>query len=184
MTAPNSIIDLSISYKKACVKKRDILLQAGQKSNYTYQVTKGCLKSYVIDKSGKEHILHFAPEGWLIGDMNSFLNNAEATINIDVIEDYEIIMYDKTVFSQAKTFPLEIWEREVKRMQNNIIALNKRLVNLLSSTAEERYLDFIETYPMLIQRLPLKLSASYLGITPEFLSRIRKRMAQKKDRIS
>ncbi len=161
------------------VKKGTVLLAKGQHSRYAYQVVKGCLKSYVEDEAGKEHIVQFAPEGWYISDMNSFFNGAEAAVTIAAIEDSEVLLMDRSLHERAKSMPQEDLLQYLKITQNNIIALNKRLILLLSSTAQERYLDFITTYPSLVQRLPLKLIASYLGITPEFLSRVRKKLASK-----
>ena len=145
------------------------MLSPGEHARYAYRVTKGCLRSYVTDFAGKEHILQFAPEGWYVSDMNSLLNNQEASIYIDAIEDSEFIVYDKVYLKINRRYPP--WKsciKQFKVLQNNIIAANKRLIHLLSSTAEERYLDFIHTYPDLAKRLPLKLIAAYVGITPEF----------------
>ncbi|SEL02295.1 Crp/Fnr family transcriptional regulator [Parapedobacter koreensis] len=159
--------------------KGAILLRQGEKSQYGYQVLSGCLRSFVIDTAGKEHIIQFAPENWLLTDMNAFLNNSSAVMNIDVIEESEVIVYDKRVFSYLEQASKEVLLAEIKRFQNNIIAHNNRIIALLSATAEERYISFMETYPSLHQRLPLKLIAAYLGITPEFLSRIRKKLVKK-----
>ena len=162
------------------VAKGTILLQQGQKARYSYQVESGCLKSYVTDEDGKEHIVQFAPEDWLISDMNSITNDVPAAISIAAIEDSVVVFLPKTDEKPLKITSHELLYFENAKMRNNIIAVNKRLIHLLSSSATTRYLDFMATYPTLHQRLPLKLVASYLGITPEFLSRIRKHLAEKK----
>lgn len=151
----------------------------GDKCLCAYKVKKGCLRSYVMDKTGKEHILQFAPEGWLVSDINSFVNNQPAAIFIDTIEDAELWVLDRSFFSAMENQSNKELIQFVNTLTNNVIAANKRLILLLSSTAEERYIDFMETYPTLLQRLPLKLIASYIGITPEYLSEIRKKRAGK-----
>ena len=167
----------SLQTKK--VNKGTILLYKGDLCKYTYKVISGCLKSYVIDKSGKEHILQFATEDWIINDMASFVNQKPSSIFIDAVEDSEIALL--TINHQISLNMLDhedLVEMNMKLFKN-IIATNKRLTNLLSASSEERYLDFIETYPNLLQRIPLKLIASYLGMTPEYLSEIRKKIARK-----
>nr|WP_294934806.1 Crp/Fnr family transcriptional regulator [uncultured Flavobacterium sp.] len=171
--------DFHLSLESKKIKKGTVLLRQGEKVKYIYQVKKGCLKGYVTDKAAKEHILQFAPENWIITDMNSSLNDVESAISIDAIEDSEVIFFDKKLMHNLETIKHETLLREMKRLHNHVIANNKRLIQLLSSTAEERYLAFIETYPSLVQRLPVKLIASYLNISPEFLSRIRKKIVQK-----
>ena len=161
------------------VNKGTILLCKGDTCKTIYKVNEGCLKSYVIDKTGKEHILHFAPEDWLITDMDSFLNNKPSTIFIDAIADSEVSMLTTSNYNDINQLSYEDLVEQNRKLLNNIIATNRRLTHLLSATAEERYVDFVETYPTLVQRLPLKLIASYLGMTPEYLSDVRRRLARK-----
>lgn len=157
------------------IAKGTILLRQGDICKFGCRVIKGCLKSYVIDDTGKEHIMQFAPEGWLITEMNSLLNHVPSSINIEAIEDSEVHWLQ----GEAK----DVWEnasredllQQIELLTRNIITANKRTRMLLSSTGEERYLDFIQTYPTLTQRLPLKLIAAYIGITPEYLSEIRRK---------
>ncbi len=161
------------------IKKGTILLNQGDVSLFGYKVIKGCLESYVIDKSGKEHIVQFAPEDWLISDMGSLLNNTPSTLFIDAVEDSEVDFFNIKTFDKIEDLPNEMLVTQLKKLINNNIAINKRLVMMLTANAEERYLDFIETYPSLVQRLPLKLIASYLGMTPEYLSDVRRKLSQK-----
>lgn len=174
-----SLHEISSFFSTKKFSKGTILLRQGEKSRYGYQVLSGCLRSFVIDNSGKEHIIQFAPENWLLTDMNAFMNDEKAVMYIDVIEDSEVVVYDKRVLNYLGQASKEVLLNEIKRLQNNVIAHHNRIIALLSATAEERYISFMETYPSLYQRLPLKLIAAYLGITAEFLSRIRKKMAQK-----
>lgn len=161
------------------ILKGEILLYKGDTCKTVFKVNEGCLKSYVIDKSGKEHILHFAPEDWLITDMDSFVNNKPSTIFIDAIEDSEVSLLTTSNYNDINQLSYDDLLEQNKKLVNNLITTNKRLAYLLSATAEERYVDFVETYPTLVQRLPLKLIASYLGMTPEYLSDVRRKLARK-----
>lgn len=161
------------------LSKGDILLSFGDICSYGYMVKSGCLRSYVIDNAGKEHILQFAPEGWLVSDMDSFTNEKPTVIFIDAIEDSEIAFISKSDVGDFHTLEKELLVQMSIKYRNNLIATNKRIISLLSATAEQRYLDFTETYPTLVQRLPLKLIASYIGITPEYLSGLRRKLAKK-----
>lgn len=161
------------------VLKGDILLSHGDVAAFGYKVMSGCLRSYVIDRTGKECILQFAPEGWLISDMDSFTNQKPTVIFIDAIEDSEVSLISRGDYGDFATLEKEVLIEMSIKYRNNLIATNKRIISLLSATAQERYLEFTETYPSLIQRLPLKLIASYIGITPEYLSDLRRKMAKK-----
>lgn len=161
------------------VKKGEILLNMGDVATFTYKVKGGCLKSYVIDHAGKEHILQFAPEGWLIGDMDSATNNKPTMIFIDAIEDSEVSYISTAALADLHKLDKYMLAEMGIKLRNNLIATNKRVIGLLSATAKDRYISFTETYPTLIQRLPLKLIASYIGITPEYLSDLRRKLAKK-----
>lgn len=160
--------------------KGTILLREGEICKFGCKVITGCLKSYTVDSAGKEHILQFAPEGWIITEMNSLFNQVPSNITIKAIENTKVHWIQRQ--------ENDVWEdgnREellglIKMLMRNIIVANKRTRMLLSATGEERYLDFVQTYPTLLQRLPLKLIASYIGITPEYLSEIRRKVAGKK----
>lgn len=172
-------MDILNNLKSNDISKGKILLHQGDICNVAYKVLKGCLRSYVIDKSGKEHTLQFAPEGWFISDMDSFFNNKPSATFIDTIEDSQVLLITKHVLGNFEKLDKKTLIEQNERLFRNLISTNKRLINLLSSSAEERYTDFIETYPTLLQRLPLKLIASYLGMTPEYLSDIRRKLVKK-----
>lgn len=160
------------------VHKGDILLKQGQITKYGYLVKTGCLKSYALDNNGKEHILQFAPENWMISDLDSFTNQIPSIICIEAIEDSEVTLISKSEFNNISQLEKsELIEIAIK-FRNNLIATNKRIIGLLSATAEQRYTDFTLLYPTLVQRLPLKLIASYIGVTPEYLSDIRRKMTK------
>lgn len=144
------------------VKKGEILQQSGQLNTKVYFVKSGLLRSYTIDEKGKEHIFMFAPENWIIAD--STLDELPCELYIDVLEDAVIKIKEKN-FEDDKIDVIAL----MKRMG----VLQKRILMLMSSSAIERYEHFIETYPQIIQRVPQKMIASYLGITPEALSKVK-----------
>ena len=160
------------------VLKGDILLKQGEVTKYGYLVKNGCLKSYTLDNSGKEHILQFAPEDWMISDLDSFTNQIPSIIYIEAIEDSEVVLISKSDIKDIKQLEKPELIEIATKFRNNLIATNKRVIGLLSATAEQRYTDFTLLYPTLVQRLPLKLIASYIGVTPEYLSEIRRKIAK------
>ena len=161
------------------VLKGEMLLSYGDIAKFAFKVKSGCLKSYVIDNTGKEHILQFAPEDWLIGDMDSATNLKPSVIFIDAIEDSEVSFISTADFGDFSSLDKKLLIEMSTKLRNNLIATNKRIISLLSATAKERYIEFTQTYPTLVQRLPLKLIASYIGITPEYLSDLRRKIAKK-----
>lgn len=162
------------------LRKRQFLLQEGEVGRYQYFIKKGCLRTYTIDDKGQEHIIQFAIEDWWTGDMYSFLTQTPAKLNIEAIEDSELFCIDNP--------SLEILYHKVPKferffrllLQNAFIANQSRIIESMSLTADERYCKFIERYPAMERRLPLKHIASYLGITAESLSRIRNRYVKNK----
>jgi len=163
------------------IRKRQYLLQEGDVCKYVAFVEKGLLRSYTISDKGAEQIVQFAFEGWWISDQFSFLTGEPSQYNIDALEDSELLLLTK----QAEEEMLERipkFERYFRiLLQNSLIATQKRLVNSLSLSAEERYNDLVKACPeTLPQRIPQHMLASFLGITPETLSRIRRQLALKK----
>lgn len=156
--------------KQITVNKGALLQQKGDLSTKVFIVQSGLLRSYTIDEKGKEHIYMFAPENWIVAD--NCLPNAPCQLFIDAIEDSVIKVTTKEELLK-ETPDLNALFRRLNTMQN-------RIIMLMSYSAEERYQHFIKTYPNIIQRVSLKLIASYLGITPEALSRVRQHISQKK----
>lgn len=161
------------------LKKKQYLLQESDISRYEFFVNKGCLRTYSIDEKGQEHIVQFAIEGWWTGDMYSFLTQTPALYTIDALEDSELFCLDKPSLEELyiKVPKFEKFFRHL--LQNAFIAVQRRIIESMSLTADERYCRFIENYPLMEQRLPLKQIAAYLGITPESLSRIRSQYGKK-----
>ena len=158
--------------------KNEIIQYTGDITKHGFFVCKGLLRAYSIDSKGKEHILQFAPENWLISDRNS-MNNEASVFFIDAIEATEVVIMPNNFMEQAAIQVPCLQPMHTRLLNNSIRFMQKRINMLLSATAEERYLDFIKLYPNLTLRVPQWMIASYLGITPESLSRVRKELANK-----
>lgn len=165
--------------KQKKLKRKHFLNQEGEVHQHLAFVTKGCLRSYYIDENGVEHILQFAPQGWWIGDMQSLLNNTPAVLNIDAIEESEMILLKRSNLENLfLSIPsLERFFRIIS--ERSMATFQQRLIDSLSLTALKRYTNFCERYPSLIQTLPQKYIASYIGITPEFFSKMLSQPAKK-----
>src|SRR5690606_2313783 len=150
-------------------------LRKGEKSSSGYFVKSGLLRSYTVDEKGKEHIFMFAPEGWVIGDIGLQIAEKESDLFVDAIEQSEIEVIRSDVFLRTD-LPGEV---AITKRDRRIYVLQKRIIMLMSASLQDRYLDFIDTYPDIVQRVPQKMIASYLGVTPEALSKIRGDMAKK-----
>ncbi|MGH2569098.1 MAG: Crp/Fnr family transcriptional regulator [Bacteroidota bacterium] len=161
------------------IKKRQFLLQDGDVCRHLTFVNSGCLREYTVDHKGDEHIIQFALEDWWVSDLNSFLSGVPSTHNIDALQDSDLLLLDKSARENLfETVPkMERFFRLL--LEANYIASHKRINESLSASAEERYLAFIKTYPDLVEQVPQNQIASYLGITPQSLSRIRKELSTK-----
>ena len=155
------------------LKKKQYLVQEGDVVRYDYFVNKGCLRTYTIDDKGQEHVVQFSIEDWWTGDMYSFLTQKPARYTIDALEDTELLCLERAALEDLY-IRIPKFERYFRLLlQNAFVSLQERVIANLSQTADERYCNFIDKYPLMEKRLPLKQIASYLGITPESLSRIR-----------
>ncbi|MFL5772348.1 MAG: Crp/Fnr family transcriptional regulator [Flavisolibacter sp.] len=181
-------VELTDKEKEVCrsfftpkkLRKKQYLLQEGDVCKFIAFVEKGFMRSYTIDEKGNEHIMQFAFEGWWIADQLSFLTGEISAYNIDALEDCELLLLSRQAEEQMmQSVPkLERYFRIL--LQKSLINTQRRLAGTLSLTAEERYNDLIISCPTIQQRVPQHMMASYLGITPETLSRIRKLMTVKK----
>ncbi|UFH32433.1 Crp/Fnr family transcriptional regulator [Chryseobacterium sp. C-71] len=169
----------SVQYETKKVSKGELLLQYGEVCRNTFFVEKGLLRMFSIDKNGKEHIIQFAPENWLIGDRSSLYFSEKSNYYIEAVEDSEVSVLQRDFFNRLlEEFPNSIEKNDLV-LQKHVKSLQDRINSLLGETAEERYLKFIKMYPDLLLRVPQWMVASYLGITPESLSRVRKELARK-----
>jgi CRP-like cAMP-binding protein len=162
------------------LRKKQYLLQEGEVCKNVAFVEKGLLRAFTIDEKGTEHIMQFAFEGWWMADQYSFLTGEPSNYNIEALEDCELLLLSRKSEEEMmeKVPQLERYFRIL--LQNSLIATQRRLASSLSETAEKRYNELINSCPSIPERVPQHMMASYLGITPETLSRVRKHMATKK----
>lgn len=168
----------SLKVKK--LRKRQYFLQEGDVSKWQAFVCQGCMRVFEVDEKGVEHVIQFAPEDWWVGDLYSFYTGQPTRLNVEAMEDTELYIFDKDALDvlYEKIPKFERYFRLL--MQNALIALQERVLSSMSRTASERYDDFIRRYPQIEQRVPNHQIASYLGIKPESLSRIRSQSLQKR----
>lgn len=163
--------------KERTIKRRQFILQESDVCTQNTFVVEGCFRMYYSDDQGKEHNLQFAIENWWIGDIGSFHSGEPSKLFIEAIENSIILQIKKedqlNLFEQYPKF------NRIFRVlaENAIVSLQYRILHNISSTAEERYLDFVERYPHFFNRISNVQIASYLGVSPEFLSAIRKKLA-------
>ena len=170
------LIKSYLSAKK--IRKKQYLLQEGDVNKEVSFVQKGTLRCYSVDEEGNEHIVQFAIEGWFISDMYSFLTGEPATYNIDALEDSELVVISRAANDELLARSPKYQAYLFQQITGAYIALQRRITSSNSLSPEERYKTFIATYFDIARRVPQHMIASYLGIKPETLSRIRRRMAQ------
>lgn len=160
------------------IRKKQFLYQEGDICKYTTFVNKGCLRTYAIDNNGTEHIFQFATEGWWIGDIESLKNQIPTMMNTDALEDSEIIMISKQDMDVLydKVPKYEHFSRMI--LENAYIAHQQRILHNVCFSAAERYQYFMKKYPDWNMRIPQNQIASYLGITPEFFSKMKSQVTK------
>ncbi len=164
-----------LHYKK--LEKGKVILKYGEIAKSQYFVIDGCLRNYSIDEDGKEHIIAFAPKDWWISDLYSYITEVPSEYIIDALIPTEVIEICKTDMEEVYA-RIPKFERFFRILfQNSIVNQMRRIRQVLSIPAEERYKVFIKQYPGIYEQIPLKYIASYLGISPEFLSKIRNKIA-------
>jgi CRP-like cAMP-binding protein len=161
------------------LRKKQYILQESDICKYITFVSKGALRAYTVSEKGAEHIVQFALEGWLVSDLYSFLTNEPATYNIDALEDAELLLISKSAHEELliKLPKYETWTRV--QLTDAYIAMQRRLTSIISLNLEERYNLFTSLYPEIVKRVPQHMIASYMGLTPETLSRVRGRITRK-----
>lgn len=173
------IDDLTKNLRVENLHKGDFPLKAGDVCKYAFFTETGLLRAFTIDESGKEHIIQFAPENWLTSDRSSMYFNEPSDLYIEAIENSTVVFLNAEFIEIISSLSSKFQKENERALQSHIRQLQKRINQLLGATAEERYLTFIQKYPDLLLRVPLWMIASYLGITPESLSRVRKDLAKK-----
>ncbi|MFW0716401.1 Crp/Fnr family transcriptional regulator [Pedobacter sp. N23S346] len=174
------LTDFCALFQNKSIKKKAFLLKEGEVCKFEGFVTKGLFRVYHIDANGFEQILYFATENWWITDIDSFTNEKPSQLFIQALDDSEVLLITKKEKEFAYQNLPEIEKLFRIMTQKKHVALQRRMIDNLSKTAEQRYLEFSEKYPQLILRLSNIQIAAYLGITNVFLSNIRHKIAKKK----
>ncbi|WP_211227097.1 Crp/Fnr family transcriptional regulator [Terrimonas ferruginea] len=165
--------------EKRMIKRKTMLLQEGEVCHFEAFVNQGCIRSYYLDENGFEVTLQFAIEDWWVSDIASFHEQKPSHMFIEALEDCELLVLNPAT-KESLLQQLPSLERYFRLMvQRNLSSLQSRLFKTIATSAQDKYLDFLEKYPTIPQRVPQHYIASYLGISPEFLSKIRTRMARK-----
>jgi len=161
------------------VKQHEEVARRGEQTRYFIHVNSGCLMSYFTDSNDVDHVLQFATAGWWTGDLQSFTRQVPSISTTRALADSEVFLLPKASLDELmeKVPKFERYFRII--FQNSLITHQDRLLQTYSVTADERYRAFRDKYPSLEQYVPLKYIASYLGITPEFLSKVRRKMTEK-----
>jgi CRP-like cAMP-binding protein len=178
LTTEEEALFISKTATKTC-KAKCILLSSGEIANSTYFVNSGILRSFNINDNIIEHVLHFACEGWWIGDMYSYISGKPGNLFLEVLEDAEVVEITKE--------NQEILYQEIPKLErffrilaeNSLVSHQERLMDNLSLSAEERFEKMCKKYPNLIQKVSQKHLASYIGVTPEFFSKMKARLLKK-----
>ncbi len=157
--------------------KGEILLAAGEVCKRMFFVETGLARLYAVDGKGKEHIIQFAPENWFISERGSLYFGTPSAYFLDVLEDSELVVFDQAYLDHASAISTEFRTYHEYLLQNHIRQLQRRIELLIGAPAEQRYLEFVSLYPDLANRIPQWMIASYLGITAESLSRVRKNLS-------
>ena len=161
------------------IRKKQYLLQEGDVCKSIAFVEKGALRAYSIDDSGAEHIIQFALEGWTISDLYSFLTEEAATYNIDALEDSEVILISRVAHYEMLEKIPKYQSYILHLITGAYLAMTRRLTSVISNSSEERYETISELYPNILQRVPQHMIASYMGLKPETLSRVRRKLSSR-----
>ncbi|WP_282134540.1 Crp/Fnr family transcriptional regulator [Seonamhaeicola maritimus] len=161
-------------FNPTVIKKKDFLLTQGSIYKYEGFVLEGCFRIFTIDKKGNENTLYFATKDWWLMDIDSFMNQVPSSLNIQALEDSKVLLIDRT--DKLKLYESVPAVEKLFRVmsQKALVAWQRRLIRNHTHTAKERYHYFANTYPNIVSKITDKQIASYLGITHEFLSKIKK----------
>lgn len=168
------------AFTSASFKAKSVAIQPGDEAHFTYFVLKGVLRSYTIDDNGTAHILSFATPGWWVADMYSYLTGKPAILYVDVIEECDVLVLQKKEREQLfeKVPKIERFFRILT--ENNLISNQQRILDKMALSAEERYEKFLKKHASIVNCLPQKYIASFIGVTPEFFSKMKATMLRRK----
>jgi CRP-like cAMP-binding protein len=161
------------------LRKKQFLLQEGDRWNYNAFVCRGFLKTFSVDGNGQEHIMNFSPENYWSGDRESLMNGTPSLFNIDAIENSEVILIKKDDFDLLCQKIPQLNQLVNTILQRSFVVSQNRIHSSISLSAEEKYHDFLKKFPSIANRIPQHMIASYIGITPETLTRIRSNAVKK-----
>ncbi len=162
------------------LRKKQYFLQEGEVCKYSAFVERGALRAFLVDDKGDEHITAFALEGWAISDIPSFMKQEPATLNIEALEDCELVLTSKAAHDELLV-KMPKYETYIRIMVTSAyIALQKRMTDMISLPLDERYEAFTQMHQSILQRVPQHMIASFMGLSPETLSRVRSRISKKK----
>jgi len=167
-------LDFVQSFKLKKIKKKDFFLEFGQHCQFEAYIIKGCFRTFFTDPNGKDVVLSFAFEDWWLGDMTSQLNHMPSKMNIQALEDSEVLIIsvqDKNLLFEKHPVFEKIFRLMIMR---HLVSYQDRLYKIYAYTAQERYHDLILKYPQVLERISQKHIANYIGVTPEFLSKMRR----------
>ena len=162
------------------LKAKQILVDIGEICTRTYFVNSGCLRSFALDSNGVEHTISFAPTDWWIAEMYSYISGQPATMKIEAIEASEVLFIEKNDYENL-FHEIPKLERVFRMLlERSIVAHQKRLIDNLSKSAEDRYINFTKKFPSLVNTVSQKQIASYIGVTPEFFSKMKAKILRGK----
>jgi CRP-like cAMP-binding protein len=161
------------------LRRKQYLLQEGDVWRYNAFVCSGFLKTYSIDGKGQEHIINFSPENYWTGDRESLAQGSPSRFNIDAIEDTEVVLIEKGNFEMLCEKIPQLNNLVNVILQKSFIVMQNRVHTNISLSAEEKYQNFLDKFPAIANRIPQHMIASYIGVTPETLTRIRRNTSKK-----
>ncbi|WP_374166063.1 Crp/Fnr family transcriptional regulator [Arcticibacter sp. MXS-1] len=172
-------LELQSAFKRVAIRKRQFVVQPGFPVPYRYYVVDGSLRAYVVNEEGQEHTISFAVEDWWITDYNGYIYQQNATMFVVALEDSVALRleFSKEQELKARNPKFETFFRIIA--ERGLAYQQRRVINNLTLSAEQRYQDFLDKYPLIARRLPQYALASFLGMTTEYLSRLRRRASRK-----
>jgi CRP-like cAMP-binding protein len=164
-------------FRVTIVQKKEYLLREGEVCNFEAFVNKGCFKVYHLDDKGVEQVVYFAAENWWITDIDSFIHQTPSQLSIQALENSEILLIQKADKEKLYEDMPKVEKLFRIMTQKTHVALQRRMIDTLSKTADQRYLEFLHRYPEIASRLTNIQIAAYLGVSHEFVSKIRKKLS-------